>query len=62
LAILAFFIQIFVFVFQTHASDSAVRRSEQLNSQTHAVLGKIEADSSATKRSLFRSSIAYSTT
>jgi hypothetical protein len=53
LAILAFLVQVFVFILQTNAANSAVRRSEELNSQTHAVLGKIEANSSATQKVLF---------
>lgn len=52
LAVLAFLIQIIVFVVQTNAANSAVRRSEELNTQTHAVLGKIEAESTSTKEVL----------
>ena len=52
LAVLAFLVQLFIFVFQTNASNAAVRRSEELNSQTHAVLGKIEAESTTTKEVL----------
>ena len=53
LAILAFLIQIFVFVFQTQASAASERRSEKLNSRTYELLGRIEAKSSATEKVLF---------
>jgi hypothetical protein len=52
LAVLAFLVQIFVFVVQTNAANSAERRSEHLNIETQGVLGKIEADSTATKEVL----------
>jgi uncharacterized membrane protein len=53
LAILAFLVQIFVFVFQTNSSAAAVQRSEQLNGETRNVLSKIEANSAATQAVLF---------
>lgn len=53
LAILAFLVQIFVFVFQTNSSAAVVQRSEQLNSETRNVLSKIEANSAATQAVLF---------
>lgn len=53
LAILAFLIQIFVFIFQTQASAASERRSERLNARTFELLGKIEANSSATEKVLF---------
>jgi uncharacterized membrane protein len=49
LAILAFVVQIVVFLFQTHASQGAERRSRDLNAETREVLTKIEASSSATE-------------
>jgi hypothetical protein len=52
LAVLAFLVQLFIFVIQTNAANAAVRRSEDLNSQTNAVLGKIEAESTTTKEVL----------
>lgn len=52
LAVLAFLVQLFIFIIQTNASNAAVRRGEELNSQTHAVLGKIEAESTTTKEVL----------
>jgi len=53
LAILAFLVQLFVFVFQNNASSRAIQRSEELNSKTHSVLDKIEANSAATQQVLF---------
>jgi hypothetical protein len=53
LAILAFLIQIFVFVFQTNANSRATQRSKELNSNSHVVLDKIEANSAATQKVLF---------
>jgi hypothetical protein len=53
LAVLAFLVQIFVFVFQTWAGSGAVQRSEELNAGTRQVLSKIEANSAATQRVLF---------
>lgn len=53
LAVLAFLVQIFVFVFQSNSSNGAVIRSEELNAQTRGVLSKIEATSSATQKVLF---------
>ncbi len=53
LAILAFLIQIFVFVFQSHANNQTVRRSDELNAKTQEALSKIEANSAATQRVLF---------
>jgi uncharacterized membrane protein len=53
LAILAFLVQIFVFVLQTNASGRSIQRSEELNTATLAVLSKIEANSDATQKVLF---------
>jgi hypothetical protein len=53
LAILAFLVQIFVFVFQTRASNQDVVRSEELNASTKVALEKIEANSAATQKVLF---------
>jgi hypothetical protein len=53
LAILAFLVQIFVFVFQTNASAASLQRSEELNTDTQALLSRIQANSNATQRVLF---------
>ncbi len=53
LAILAFLVQLFVFVFQSNASSRAIQRSEELNAKTHGALDKIEANSAATQKVLF---------
>jgi len=53
LAILAFLVQIFVFVFQTNANRDSERRSEELNAETQVALSKIEANSAATQKVLF---------
>jgi uncharacterized membrane protein len=53
LAVLAFLIQIFVFIFQTESSNASLRRSEHLNAETREVLSKIETDSAATQKVLF---------
>jgi hypothetical protein len=52
LAILAFFIQIFVFIFQTQAGHSSVLRSEELNAQTNELLVKIETSNALTEKNL----------
>jgi hypothetical protein len=52
LAILAFFIQIFVFIFQTQTGHSSVLRSEELNAQTNELLVKIEASNAITQKNL----------
>jgi hypothetical protein len=53
LAILAFLVQIFIFVFQTNASNASLRRSEELNIATQTLLERIKANSDATQRVLF---------
>jgi len=53
LAILAFLVQIFVFLFQTNAAAASMQRSEQLNAETHGALNTIEANSAATQKVLF---------
>lgn len=53
LAILAFFVQLFVFIFQAADSNRAVQRSDELNRRTQATLEKIEASSAATQKVLF---------
>jgi hypothetical protein len=53
LAILAFLVQIFVYIFQTNASNSALLRSEEVNADTRRLLTQIQASSQATQRVLF---------
>jgi uncharacterized membrane protein len=53
LAILAFVVQIFVYVFQTNASNAALQRSEEVNSNTQQLLTEITSTSRATQRVLF---------
>jgi hypothetical protein len=53
LATISFFVQIFVFLFQTHSSSVALTRSQDLAGQTSDVLTKIEANSEATTKVLF---------
>lgn len=53
LAILAFLVQLFIYVFQTNATRASVQRSEELNAETRLALSKIEADSAATQKVLF---------
>jgi hypothetical protein len=53
LAILAFLVQILIYVFQTNAARASVQRSEELNADTRMALGKIQADSAATQKVLF---------
>lgn len=53
LAILAFLVQIFVYVFQTNASNSATRRAEEINLDTRNLLTEIQTTSQATQKVLF---------
>jgi hypothetical protein len=50
LAILAFLIQIFVYVFQSNESVRSVERSEELNSRTQHLLDEIKSTSQATQQ------------
>lgn len=52
LAVLAFLVQIFVYVFQTNASNAAVQRSDALTRRTQALLDEIRATSRSTERVL----------
>jgi hypothetical protein len=53
LAVMAFFIQIFVFMFQIIVGSRSEVRGEQLHSKTQQVLDKIAANSDATQKVLF---------
>ncbi len=49
LAILAFLVQILVFVFQTQTAGNSERRAEKVNSQTLAALDKVESSNRTTQ-------------
>lgn len=53
LAVMAFLVQIFVYVFQSNASSRAIERAEELNVETQGLLNEIRTNSQATQRVLF---------
>lgn len=53
LAVLAFLVQLFVYVFQTNAATHATERAEEINTKTQGLLDEIRTTSETTKQVLF---------